>query len=253
MTDAGTGLGRTAPAQGGKASVLRMLPGGATAAQGVRLFLVGGDALARAGIRSLLDGQGGISVIGEDEPGPRALAALRAQAPDVLVVHGLREAHEADALLREVDPGIRVLTVGGAEPRGGTTAVLHGHLPHSTTSQQLAAAVSLAAAGYSLTRGPLPPTAPEPARAPATAARPEKAAPRPRAAATVSDVPPEQLTGRECQILDLVARGLSNTEIAQSLTLSEHTVKTHVQNLLNKLRLRNRVHVAIYAFETGLR
>ncbi|QMU18216.1 response regulator transcription factor [Streptomyces pristinaespiralis] len=226
-----------------------MLPGGATAAPGVRLFLVGGDALARAGIRSLLDGQGGISVIGEDEPGPRALAALRAQAPDVLVVHGLREAHEADALLREVDPGIRVLTVGGAEPKGRTTAVLHGHLPHSTTSQQLAAAVSLAAAGYSLTRGPLPPTTTEPA----PAATPEKAAPRPRAAATVSDVPPEQLTGRECQILDLVARGLSNTEIAQSLTLSEHTVKTHVQNLLNKLRLRNRVHVAIYAFETGLR
>ncbi|QIP88269.1 response regulator transcription factor [Streptomyces sp. Tu 2975] len=235
-----------------------MLPGGATAAPGVRLFLVGGDALARAGIRSLLDGQGGISVIGEDEPGPRALAALRAQAPDVLVVHGLREAHESDALLREIDPGIRVLTVGGAEPQGRTAAVLHGHLPHSTTSQQLAAAVSLAAAGYSLTRGPLPPTAPEPAPAPATtapaapAAPPEKAAPRPRAA-TVSDVPPEHLTGRECQILDLVARGLSNIEIAQSLTLSEHTVKTHVQNLLNKLRLRNRVHVAIYAFETGLR
>jgi DNA-binding NarL/FixJ family response regulator len=252
MTDAGTGLGRTAPAHGGKGSVLRMLPGGATAAPGVRLFLVGGDALARAGIRSLLDGQGGISVIGEDEPGPRALAALRAQAPDVLVVHGLREAHEADALLREIDPGIRVLTVGGAEPQARTAAVLHGHLPHSTTSQQLAAAVSLAAAGYSLTRGPLPPTVPAPATA-VSAATPEKAAPRPRATATVSDVPPEQLTGRECQILDLVARGLSNTEIAQSLTLSEHTVKTHVQNLLNKLRLRNRVHVAIYAFETGLR
>ena len=237
-TDVGTGFGRTAPAHGG-ASVLRMLPGGAFEAGGVRLFLVGADPLARAGIRSLLDGQGGISVIGEDEPGPRALAALRTHAPDVLLVHGLREEDEADALLGHIDPGIRVLTVGGAEPGARPAAVLHGHLPVTTTSQQLAAAVSLAAAGYSLTRGPLP----APAEAPA----------RPRTAPTVSDVPPEQLTGRECEILDLVARGLSNTEIAQSLTLSEHTVKTHVQNLLNKLRLRNRVHVAIYAFETGLR
>ena len=66
-------------------------------------------------------------------------------------------------------------------------------------------------------------------------------------------MPPDRLTARECQLLDLVSRGLSNTEIARALTLSEHTVKTHVQNLLQKLRLRNRVHVAIYAFESGLR
>ncbi|WP_329327208.1 response regulator transcription factor [Streptomyces mirabilis] len=71
--------------------------------------------------------------------------------------------------------------------------------------------------------------------------------------APISPVSPGRLTDRECQVLDLLARGLSNGEIARALTLSEHTVKTHVQNLLHKLRLRNRVHAAIYAFESGLR
>lgn len=231
MTEPGTGFART--------SVLRVLPGGSPAADGVRLFLVGADALARAGIRALLDGRNGITVVGEDEPGPRALAAVRAHAPGVLLAHGLRDERETRALLEAVEPGTAVLTVGGAEPGAGPSSALHGHLPATTTARQLAAAVSLAAAGYRVSRGPL-------AAAPGPPARTRGTAP-------VSDVPPDRLTGRECQILDLVSRGLSNTEIARSLTVSEHTVKTHVQNLLQKLRLRNRVHLAIYAFESGLR
>ncbi|MFE7838955.1 response regulator transcription factor [Streptomyces sp. NPDC057474] len=226
---------------------LRLLPGGAAAPApdraaepaGVRLFLVGGDALARAGVMSLLDGQGDITLVGDDEPGPRALAALRAHTPDVLVLHGLRDPREIAALLADTDPGLPVLTVGGCEPDARTEHLVHGHLPATTTARQLAAAVHLAAAGYVLTRGPLP----------AGSGAPD----RPRGTTSVSDVPPQELTDREGQVLDLVARGLSNTEIAQSLILSEHTVKTHVQNLLHKLRLRNRVHVAIYAFEAGLR
>ncbi|MET8896937.1 response regulator transcription factor [Streptomyces albogriseolus] len=232
MTEPTTGLART--------SVLRPLPGAAAGTCGVRLFLVGPDALARAGIRSLLDGHGDITVVGEDEPGPRALAAVRAHEPDVLLAHGLRDEEEIDALVRAAGPDGAVLTVGGAGPLSRPAPALRGHLPVTTSAAQLAAAVSLAAAGYSVARGPLTP-----------AARPVRV--RTPGPSSVSTVPPDRLTDRECQILDLVSRGLSNTEIARALTLSEHTVKTHVQNLLQKLRLRNRVHVAIYAFESGLR
>lgn len=232
MTERTTGFART--------SVLRALPGAAAATCGVRLFLVGPDALARAGIRSLLDGHGDITVVGEDEPGPRAFAAVRAHEPDVLLAHGLRDEEETGALLRAVGPDGAVLTVGGAGPLSRPEPALRGHLPVTTSAAQLAAAVSLAAAGYSVARG-----------APAPADRPARV--RTPGPSSVSPVPPDRLTARECQILDLVSRGLSNTEIARALTLSEHTVKTHVQNLLQKLRLRNRVHVAIYAFESGLR
>ncbi|MFI7011781.1 DNA-binding response regulator [Streptomyces sp. NPDC050145] len=245
MPEAGAELVRTAR--------LRVLPGGAAApAPGtVRIFLMGGDALARAGVMALLADHEGLAFVGDDEPGPRALAALRAHRPDVLVVHGPGEPREVAALLADIDPELPVLTVGGCEPDAASARILRGHLPATTTARQLAAAVSLAAAGYALSRGGRP--------------EPEDAAPaRPRGigrtglrtgtgTGTVSDVPPDLLTDREGQVLDLVSRGLSNTEIAQSLTLSEHTVKTHVQNLLQKLRVRNRVHVAIYAFESGLR
>ncbi|MDG4865659.1 response regulator transcription factor, partial [Streptomyces sp. T-3] len=133
------------------------------------------------------------------------------------------------------------LTIGGPEPAAETRPAGCGHLPGTATAAELASAVVLTAAGYAVV--------PQSAQQEAEAFEASDG----RCAATVSDVGPEQLTDRECEVLGLLARGLSNTEIADVLTLSEHTVKTHVQNLLNKLRLRNRVHAAIYAFETGLR
>ncbi|MFJ4873286.1 response regulator transcription factor [Streptomyces sp. NPDC088757] len=234
MPEAGAELVRTAR--------LRVLPGGAAAPVPgtVRVFLMGADALARAGVRSLLADHDGLAVVGDDEPGPRGLAALGTHRPDVLVVHGPREPREVTALLDAVGPELPVLTVGGCEPDARGARGLHGHLPATTTARQLAAAVSLAAAGYAVSRG---------RGQDADTAHPARRSDGTR----VSDVPPDTLTDREGQVLDLVSRGLSNTEIAQSLTLSEHTVKTHVQNLLHKLRVRSRVHVAIYAFEAGLR
>jgi DNA-binding NarL/FixJ family response regulator len=194
----------------------------------VRVHVLGVDPLARVGIRTLLEDHPGIRVTGESEPGPQAATALRAARAHVVVVHGTLPADEHALLTREFGDDVPILTMGGTD--GPVRA--HGHLPGTATAGQLASAVVLAAAGYTLVHRPPAPQHPVP---------------------RVSQVGPDQLTERECQVLELLARGLSNGEIADTLTLSEHTVKTHVQNLLHKLRLRNRVHAAIYAFETGLR
>ncbi|TXS05308.1 DNA-binding response regulator [Streptomyces sp. col6] len=191
----------------------------------VRVHVVGTDPLARVGLRTLLADHPAIHVTGESPPGPPLARALHATRPRVLVVHGTLSPED-----RPAPEAVSVLTVG--EAPGVPGAPTHGHLPGTATAGELSSAVVLAAAGYTLvggTRG-LPP--------PGT---------------RLSTVSPDELTDRESQVLELLARGLSNAEIAGALTLSEHTVKTHVQNMLHKLRLRNRVHAAIYAFEMGVR
>ncbi|MGW7256813.1 response regulator transcription factor [Streptomyces sp. NPDC054834] len=197
----------------------------------VRVHVVGADPLARVGIRTLLTGRPGIRVTGESAPGPLVAAALRAQAPHVLVVHGPLTGEQRAFWAERAADEVKVIVLGGAEP-ADVPAGVHGQLPGTATAGQLASAVVLAAAGYAF--------------APATA---ERTRPAPR----VSGVGPDELTGREREVLELLACGLSNGEIAESLTLSPHTVKTHVQNMLHKLCLPSRVHAAIYAFETGVR
>ncbi|MFI8952451.1 response regulator transcription factor [Streptomyces sp. NPDC053750] len=226
-------------------------PGGPAAGTSpVRVHVLGADPLARLGIRALLDGRPGIRVTGDSAPdADTAAVALRTHRPHVLVVHGPPPARQTAALARLAGTKARVLTMGGTTPDtmdgtaphtlGRTTpdapAPAHGHLPATATAGQVVSAVVLAAAGYTLVHD--------------TARGPHRTAP----ASQVSAVGPDQLTDRECEVLELLARGLSNGEIAASLSLSEHTVKTHVRNLLHKLRLPNRVHAAIYAFEAGLR
>lgn len=197
--------------------------------QPVRVHVVGADPLARVGITTLLSGHPGIRVTGDSAPGPRLATALRGPRPHVLVVHGPLSAGQHQLLAEAAGDDVKTVVLGAAQPARAPAGV-HGELPGTASAGQLAAAVILAAAGYAF--APAPPMGHAP---------------------PLSPVRPDELTQREAQVLELLARGLSNGQIAQTLSLSQHTVKTHVQNMLHKLRLPNRVHAAIYAFEAGVR
>lgn len=203
---------------------------------GIRVLIVGDDVLARRGVLAAIDEEPGLIVVGDRQPGPGVGPAIRSRNPDVLLLHGLVgvAAEPTLAAARQADATVRMLAIG---TRAELSAVdieagLCGTLPASATPDEVVAAVRMAAAGYVLSRGSVHRAAPPGVSRDAALAK--------------------GLTERECEVLTLVAQGLSNAEIADALTLSEHTVKSHVQNLLAKLHLRNRIHAVIYAFDTGL-
>jgi DNA-binding NarL/FixJ family response regulator len=203
---------------------------------GIRVQVVGNDVLARHGVLTALTDEPGMVVVGNHRPGPGVFATLAARYPDVVLLHGLTEADAAEvvAAVRQAGRVIRVLTIGvrDGESVPDVDGCVCGSLPVWATPEEVVAAVRMAAAGYALR------LADEDGQVISLAGR--ETAQR----AGLSD--------RECDVLSLVAQGLSNAEIAADLTVSEHTVKSHMQNLLSKLGLRNRIHAVIYAFETGL-
>lgn len=203
---------------------------------GIRVQVVGDDVLARRGVLAALDGEPGMVVVGEHRPGPGVFATLAARHPDVVLLHGLAATESAPILnaVRRLGRVVRVLSIGvrDGEPGPDVDGCVCGALPAWASPEEVVAAVRVAAAGFTLRRAEdLTVTLPPDGRA--TAKR-------------------DGLSDRECDVLALVAKGMSNAEVAESLTVSEHTVKSHVQNLLSKLGLRNRIHAVIYAFETGL-
>lgn len=199
---------------------------------GIRVLVVSDDVLARRGVLAALDDQPGLIVVGDRRPGPGVGPAILSRDPDVLLLHGLtgEEAAPTLAAARQASRTIRVLSIGARTDPSTMDPSVSGQLPACASPEEVVAAVRMAAAGYLLTRGPH-----------------GRACGGGRAVAMSRG-----LTERECDVLSLVAKGMSNSEIASSLTLSEHTVKSHVQNLLGKLRLRNRIHAVIYAFDTGM-
>lgn len=203
---------------------------------GIRVQVVGDDVLARCGVLTALADEPGMVVVGDHRPGPGVFATLASRHPDVVLLHGV-DAHDADPILaaiRRTGRVIRVLSIGvrDGESAPDVDGFVCGSLPAWTSPEEVVAAVRVAAAGFAL-----------------------------RPADQVCQVVPidgrslaqrDGLSDRECDVLMLVARGMSNAEIAEDLTVSEHTVKSHVQNLLSKLGLRNRIHAVIYAHQTGL-
>lgn len=203
---------------------------------GIRVQVVGDDVLARRGVLAALDDEPGMVVVGEHRPGPGVFATLATRHPDVVLLHGVDGPDTAPILkaIRRTGRVVRVLSIGvrDGEPAPDVDGYVCGSLPAWATPEEVVAAVRVAAAGFALHR----------ADQLAQVVRMEG-----RESAQQAG-----LSDRECDVLALVARGMSNAEIARDLTVSEHTVKSHMQNLLGKLGLRNRIHAVIYAYQTGL-
>jgi len=213
----------------------------------IRVLVVDDQELVRSGFCVILDAADGITVIGEAANGESAVAAAAASHPDVVLMDirmpGM-DGLEATRLITRGSPAapkVIMLTTFDLDDyvyealRAGAS----GFLLKDSPRHDLIAAVRAASAGDAL-------LAPSVTRRliEAFARRRPETSPSPSRLAT--------LTARERDVLELLARGRSNSEIAVSLFVSEATVKTHVGNLLAKLGLRDRVQAVILAYETGI-
>jgi DNA-binding NarL/FixJ family response regulator len=210
-----------------------------------RVLLADDQALVRAGFRMILHAEADIEVVGEAGDGREAVALARSLAPDVVLMDIRMPALDGVEATRRIaigdaSPRVLVLTTFDLDEyvyealRAGASGFLLKDVPE----RQLVAGIQAVAAGGSLF-------------APAVTRRLiEEFAHRAKPAAAPAGL--EQLTPRELEVLRLVARGLSNAEIAAELVVSEHTTKTHVASLLSKLSLRNRVQAVVVAYEAGL-
>jgi DNA-binding NarL/FixJ family response regulator len=211
----------------------------------IRVLVADDQSLVRAGFRMILKAEPDIEVVGEAGDGREAIARAGSLAPDVVLmdirmpgVDGIEATRGITA--REHAPRVLVLTTFDRDEyvyealRAGASAFLLKDAPE----HQLVAAIRVVADGGSLF-------------SPSVTRRViEEFARRSGGAAA----PPalEELTARELEVLLLVARGLSNAEIAAQLVVTEHTTKTHVASILQKLHLRNRVQAVVLAYESGL-
>ena len=214
----------------------------------IRVLLADDQALVRGGFRSLLETEDGIEVVGEAGDGAAAVELARKAVPDVVLMD-IRmpemDGIEATRLITaDDDKGPRVLMLTTFDLNEYVYEALRagasGFLLKDVPPEQLAAGIRIVAAGDALL-------------APAITKRliVEFAAGRP---AEPPAPPPsfEDLTARELEVFQLIARGMSNAEIAAELVVSETTVKTHVARLLMKLSLRDRVQAVVLAYESGL-
>ncbi|HEY0540655.1 MAG TPA: response regulator transcription factor [Actinoallomurus sp.] len=211
----------------------------------IHVVIADDQELVRSGFAMILEAQPDIAVVGEASDGAEALAAVREHRPDVALLDirmpGLDGIEAARAICAQTECRVIMLTTFDQDDYvydalyGGAS----GFLLKDVRRDDLVHAVRVVARGESL----LAPTVTRRLISDLTARRP-----RPNAAPTGLD----RLTARERETLKLLGRGLSNAEIAVTMVVSEHTVKTHVSNVLAKLGLRDRVQAVIAAYESGL-
>jgi DNA-binding NarL/FixJ family response regulator len=215
----------------------------------VRVLIADDQALVRAGFRMILDAEDDIDVVGEASDGLEAVAAAARLKPDVVLMDiRMPELDGIEATRRlmadaESEQPTRVLMLTTFDLNEYVYEALRagasGFLLKDVPADQLAAGIRVVAAGEAL----LAPTITRRLIEEFAQARPEPPSPPPAF---------DELTPRELEVLRLIARGLSNAEIAEELVVSETTVKTHVARLLMKLGLRDRVQAVVLAYESGV-
>ena len=213
----------------------------------LRVLIADDQAMVRAGFRMILEAESDIEVVGEAKDGEEALAAARRLRPDVVVMEIRMPRLDGVAATRRLldEPGstTRVVIVTTFDDDENLYEALRagagGFLLKNAPPEQLIEAVRTVAAGDGLLSAAVTRRVIE-----------EFVRRKP------SDVPPSdalsELTEREVEVLCLIARGLSNAEIAEELVITPATAKTHVGRILMKLNLRDRVQAVVLAYETGL-
>lgn len=211
----------------------------------IRVVIADDQALLRSGFRLILDAQPDIEVVGEAEDGVQAVRLVRSQRPDVVLMDVRMpnlDGLEATRQICGAGSPTRVLVLTTFDVDEYVYRALHagasGFLLKDVRAEQLAEAVRTTAAGESLL-------------APSVTRRLiEELVSRPPPGAVPDEL--ARLTERELEVLRHIAQGLSNAEIAGTLFIGEATVKTHVNRILSKLGLRDRVQAVVLAYETGL-
>jgi len=214
------------------------------AARPIRVLLVDDHAVVRKGLRALFDLDPGIEVVGEAEDGERAVQAVQRLSPDVILMDlempgtgGVEAARRISE--RHPDSKIVVLTSHAAEEDvfPALKAGALGYLLKHSAPDDVVGAIRQAYRGETVLH-------------PAIARMVLQELNRPAPPSQQQTTDP--LSGRELEVLRLLARGMSNQEIADSLVVGEATVRSHVSAILRKLQLASRTQAALYALREGL-
>jgi DNA-binding NarL/FixJ family response regulator len=215
-----------------------------TDAPPIRVLVADDQALMRTGFRMILDAQDDLEVVGEAIDGADAVRQYTRLRPHVVVMDvrmPTMDGIEATRRIATLEPPGRVLILTTFDLDEYVYEALRagasGFLLKDRPPEELVAAVRVVAAGDGLL-------------APSVTRRLIEEFARRAPARRPTDL--DELTGREREVLTLMARGLSNAEIARSLYVAETTVKTHVGRVLHKLRLRDRAQAVVLAYESGL-
>jgi DNA-binding NarL/FixJ family response regulator len=213
----------------------------------IRVLIVDDQALVRAGFRMILEAESDMEVVGEAGDGIEALTRVEELDPDVVLMDvRMPELDGIEATRRLLEQGadakVVMLTTFDMDEyvyealRAGASGFLLKDVP----PEQLVAGIRAVASGDALL-------------APSVTRRViEEFVSRPQGAARNPAPQLAELTDRELEVLKLMARGLSNAEIAKELFVSDTTVKTHVARILMKLRIRDRVQAVVFAYENGV-